>query len=84
MQAGTRRDVDHVRGRVVPEHTDRQHLARHPLEDVADRVGLHLPPARCEDESERVGAQRHREQGVVLVGDPADLDEHAPSRRLEW
>ena len=37
---------------------------------------LHLPAARREHEAERVGAERDREQRVVLVGDPADLDEH--------
>ena len=33
--------------------------------------------ARREHEAERVGVERGREQRVVLVGDPADLDEHA-------
>ena len=38
--------------------------------------GVDLPRARSEDEAERVGAERGREQRVVLVGDAADLDEH--------
>ena len=53
-----------------------QHLAWQPLHDVADGLRVHLPAARREHEAERVGAQRDREQRVVLVGDPADLDEH--------
>ena len=36
-----------------------------------------LAHARREHEAERVGVERGREQRVVLVGDPADLDEHA-------
>ena len=38
--------------------------------------GVHLPRARSEDEPERVGAERDREERVVLVRDAADLDEH--------
>ena len=43
--------------------------------------GVDLPRARSEDEAQRVGAERGREQRVVFVGDAADLDEHQPARR---
>ena len=43
--------------------------------------GVDLPRARREDEAQRVGAERGREQRVVFVGDAADLDEHQPARR---
>ena len=80
VQTDPRGDVDDVRGLVVAEHADRHHLDGQSPHDVADGVGLHLPPARGEHEAERVGAQRDGEQRVVLVGDAADLDEHARYR----
>ena len=44
-------------------------------------LGRHLPGRRGEHEPDGVGAQRHRQQGVGLGGDPADLHEHAHGSR---
>ena len=48
-----------------------------PAGDVADRPGGDLTGARGEDEPDGVGAEAERQHGVVLVGDPADLDEQS-------
>ena len=47
-----------------------------PPHDVAHEIRVHLPRARREHEAERVGAERDREERVLLVRDAADLDEH--------
>ena len=47
------------------------------VEDLADRLRGDLArAARREHEAERVGTERDGEQGVLLVGDAADLDPH--------
>ena len=71
--------ISTIRARaLVAEHADGVHLARQPPHDVADgRRASTCRAARREHEAERVGAERDREQRVVLVRDPADLDEHA-------
>ena len=78
-QAGRVHDLGDSLGPFVAEHPDGDRLEREPLDDVGRHRGLHHPPApRREDETDRVGTERHREQRVVLVGDPAHLDEHGP------
>ena len=69
--------LDHPLGRLVAEHADGHDLGRQPADDVAGlgrrrsggATGANIEP-------DRVGAHGHREQGVLLVGDAADLHEH--------
>ena len=78
VQPDAGHDLDDVLGPLVAEHADgRAPRAAAACTMSRTVVGVHLPPARREHEAERVGAERDREQRVVLVGDPADLDEHA-------
>ena len=75
-----RRDLDDVLGPLVAEHADGAAPRAGSRLTMSRTVsGCHLPRARREHEAERVGAERDREQRVVLVRDPADLDEHASS-----
>ena len=70
--------LDHPLGRLVAEDADGHDLGRQPPGDVTglgdgDLAGR----SGGEVEADRVGAHGHREERVLLVGHPADLDEHA-------
>src|SRR5690606_17957319 len=61
---------------LVAEHADRHHLGWEPLDDVAHGPHAHLAGAGGEHEAHGVGSEGGRHQGVLLVGDAADLHEH--------
>ncbi len=68
-------------GQLVAEHTDGEDLGRQPAGDVVDLLRGDLTRRRGEDEADGVGAHGNREERIVLVGDTADLDEHASAKR---
>ena len=73
-KTGVVHDLDQALGPLVPEDPDGHGLGRQALDDVAHGIGPDLAPApRREVEAERVGSHRHREKGVLLARDPADL-----------
>jgi hypothetical protein len=79
-EAGLVDDGHDPLGRLVAEHADGEGLGRQPPGDVAGRLGGDLPLRGGEDEADRVGVHGHRQQGVLLAGDPTDLHEHAGDR----
>ncbi len=80
-QAGLGDDLHDPLGGLVAEDPDGQDVGRQPLGDVAgDRGGDLAGRARDEVEADGVGVHGDREQGVLLAGDAADLDEHAGDR----
>ena len=77
VQAGGVDHLDHPLGRLVAEHADGHDLGRQPAGDVAGLGDRDLAGrAGAKTNPTRVGAHGHREQRVLLAGDPADLDEH--------
>jgi hypothetical protein len=77
LEAGAVDGVDDAVGVLVAEHADGEDLRWEPAGDVVHLLRRHLAGRRREDEADGVGPHRDREQRVVLVGDPADLHEHA-------
>src|SRR5690606_2113794 len=72
------RELHDPRRRLVAEDPDREDLRRQALGDVrGPRRGDEPRRRRHEVEADGVGAHGHREQRVLLGGDPADLHEHA-------
>ena len=76
VQAGGVDHLDHPTRRLVPEQAQRHDLGREAAGDVADLAHRDLAGRRGEHEADGVGAHGHRQQGVLLVGDAADLHEH--------
>ena len=70
------RDLDDALGPVVRNTPTVSTSRGNRLTMSRTRSGCTWRRARREHEADRVGAQRDREQRVLLVRDPADLDEH--------
>src|SRR5690349_723119 len=88
-QTGAMDGVDDPFWMLVAEDADGQDLRREAAGDVVHLLSRDLPRRRSEHEADGVGAHGDGEQRVVLVGDPADLHEHAlltvPARPTgEW
>ena len=73
---GTVRDREHPGRQLIAEHTDGEHIGGQTPGDVVDVTRRHLARRRGEDEADRVGPHRDGEEGILLIRDPADLDEH--------
>jgi hypothetical protein len=81
LQARAADDVDHPLRRLVPEDADGQRVVRQALDDVAHHLRVDLPGTGREHEADGVRPHGDRQQCIVLVGHPADLDEHGFLRR---
>ncbi len=75
-EAQTIDDLDDALGAFVAEDAHGDDAVREPSHDLGRLIGPDLPAARREHEPERIGAECDRKQRVILVRDPADLDEH--------